>query len=187
MNMETPRQVGRPEVAAVDLMHTAPTVVAGADIAGAASDERIRAFLAFCEALPRLDGLPRRDAADPIALRPWLGYVMVLEPLDGDRDFRYRMYGSNIAATSGFDMTGRQVSAFNSPTGRFFLDCYRRCLREQAPLLTRNVAEHASGMVLWERLMVPFRAANGGLQIVAVNLPLPLARLRELQEIEQGA
>ena len=75
---------------------------------------------------------------------------MILDPVEGGQDFRYRLYGSEIARYCGFDMTTRLVSSFSSKTGTFFLESYKTCLSAAEPVLTQNVAEHASGMVLWE-------------------------------------
>lgn len=174
MTTKAPDPVARPDIAAVDLLPRPPVRYAGAEIDHATMDARTRGFLAFYRGLPRDGDLPRRSSAGPEALRPWLGNLMVLDPVDGGSDFRYRLYGSAIAHFAGFDMTGRTVRSFASKTGAFFLETYQRCLALREPILTQNAAEHVSGMVLWERLLAPFRTDRDGLQIVATNHPLPL-------------
>lgn len=166
--------IPRPQIAPVDLAPFRPIAIRGDAIAAETLDERTRSFWDFYRSLPRVDGLPSRASADALALRPWMGNLMILDPLDHGRDFTYRLYGSNIAEVSGFEMTGRRVSEFSSPTGQFFMDNYRQCLVTREPVLTRNVAEHARGFVKWERLVTVFRTGKGGIQIVATNIPQPL-------------
>lgn len=50
--------------------------------------------------------MPLASEIDALEMRPALGYGMLVEPVDGGADFRDRLYGSNLAAVSGFDMTG---------------------------------------------------------------------------------
>src|SRR5260370_1292126 len=57
---------------------------------------------AYWQALAETGELPHLKQIDPIALRPALGYVMLLDPVKGGGDFRYRLYGSQIASVSGF-------------------------------------------------------------------------------------
>jgi hypothetical protein len=166
--------ISRPDIAAVDLVSRPPVRLIGGEIEGTAMDPRTRRFWEFCAALPRENGLPHRSSAGAEMLRSWLGNLMILDPAEDGQDFRYRLYGSEIARHCGFDMTDRLVSSFSSKTGAFFLESYTLCLSAAEPVLTQNVAEHASGMVLWERLLVPFRARPDQLQIVATNYPSSL-------------
>ncbi|MBL8705981.1 MAG: hypothetical protein JNM30_14115 [Rhodospirillales bacterium] len=172
--MKRDRPISRPDIAAIDLAPRAPRILVGDEIESAETDGRTHKFLAFCKDLPSNGGLPARAAASPETLRPWIGNLMILDPVDGGRDFRYRLYGSAIVSHCDFDLTGRLVSSFSSKTGTFFLESYRTCLSTLKPVLTQNVAEHSRGMILWERLLVPFRTDRGSVQIVATNHPIPL-------------
>jgi hypothetical protein len=172
---DTPaRPVPTPLISALDLVPAAPVVVRGDAIDGAIADPRTAAFRAWCRGLPWTGGPPPHALASPEALEPWLDFLMMLEPVGGGADFRYLLYGSAIAKYSGFDMTGRHVSQFASKTGAFFLDCYRECAANGTPLLTHNVAEHALGLLRWERLLCPFAADDGTIRIVTTNHPLPI-------------
>lgn len=182
MSLEPRPPIARPDIAAIDLLPRPPVQLVGSAIDRAAMDPRTRRFWEFCRALPRDGGLPMRSSAGPEMLRPWLGNLMILDPIEDGRDFRYRLYGSAIANFCDFDMTGRTVSEFVSKTGGFFLDSYRTCLAAMEPVLTQNVAEHARGMVLWERLLTPFRNGQSGVQIVATNHPIPLMAERPLPQ-----
>lgn len=88
-------------------------------------------------------------------------------------DYRYVHYGAAIAHSSGFDMSGRLISEFESKTGRFFRDCYERCMHERVPLYTVHRAAHATLVTEWERLLVPLCDAHGGVtHVLAYNRPL---------------
>ena len=47
------------------------------------------------------DQLPLVARIDALQLGFILGWLMMMDPIDGGADFRYRLYGSSIAATSG--------------------------------------------------------------------------------------
>jgi hypothetical protein len=46
--------------------------------------------------------LPGRSSIRPEELKPWLGWINLLEVVDGGRDYVFRLYGSNIAREFGF-------------------------------------------------------------------------------------
>src|SRR5262245_27250689 len=45
-------------------------------------------------------------------LQPWLGNLILLDVIDGGKDFRYRLFGSVIAREAGFDLTGKFLSDY---------------------------------------------------------------------------
>ena len=45
---------------------------------------------------------PASVKLDPLALRPALGHLCTLQPVDGGADFRFRLYGSLVAESAGF-------------------------------------------------------------------------------------
>ncbi|MGD8810110.1 MAG: PAS domain-containing protein, partial [Gammaproteobacteria bacterium] len=90
----------------------------------------VRAFSDYCRTVKPVSALADRASFDVFQLRPWLGYIMILDAVPETDDFRYRMYGTRIAEQSGFDMTGKLVSAFDSPVGTFFAGLYRDCVAQ---------------------------------------------------------
>lgn len=152
-----------------------PTAFSGDEIRGRIREERTRSLLTFYEWLPAVAGPPQRSLADAFSLKPWLGSLMILEPLEDGADFRYRLYGSAIVEVAGFDMTGRKVSDFGSRTGAFFMSIYRRSLSSDKVWLTHNLGEHARRFVVWERLILPFATSAGGRHLVVSNIPIAVA------------
>src|SRR5215469_7197541 len=73
------------------------------------SPPQLRFLLAYWETLRAGRAMPLVAEIDPLAMKPALGYILLVDP-EPDGDFRYRLYGSRIAAISGFDLTGKRVS-----------------------------------------------------------------------------
>ncbi len=106
-------------------------------------------------------------AALPIDYKAHMA-VVVPEPQGG---FFYRHYGQAIIAVTGFDMTGKRTTDFNSDVGRFFSQIYERAIAEQQPIFTLHRASHALNVHVWERLVLPFAAEDGEAVVAAVIIP----------------
>lgn len=68
----------------------------------------LETFLAFWEHLRGERAMPARADLDISAMKPWLGHLLLLDVLD-ERRFRYRIYGSKIAALLDRDLQGQEV------------------------------------------------------------------------------
>jgi hypothetical protein len=108
-------------------------------------------------------GLPLARTLNPFELEPARGYVMVLQPVEGGRDFRYRFYGSRLTVVSGFDMTGRRLSSHPVSTyaAEFAIAAYRAAMRRRLPLYTTRDPVGAAVARRWQRLALPFADASG--------------------------
>lgn len=80
--------------------------------------------------------MPRRADFDPVALREWLGNLVLIDVVDAGQDFRVRLHGSKLSwATS--DMTGKSAMKLLSDwAGAVTADC-GRVVTTKAPLFTR--------------------------------------------------
>lgn len=89
--------------------------------------------------------LPRRSDFEIEDLAPWFGHVIIMDVIDGGRDFRYRMIGTRITEFLDRDYTGNLVSASDYGGGRDkVVDTFRRPVVDLAPVLR-------SGHVVWAR------------------------------------
>ena len=70
---------------------------------------------------------------DPFALRPWLGHLILLDVIDGGKDFRYRLHGTWLVELFGADLTGKHLSELDYPVARLWHE-YQTCVRERRPL-----------------------------------------------------
>lgn len=125
-------------------------------------------FLRGCE------NLPRHGQIDPLDMQEALGFLMLLEVVDGGADYRYRLYGSKVADRSGVDMTGRRLSSFEIEplTKRFFIAGYRAVIRRREPLATVHVHAPQIAISSTMRLILPLCDEAGAISRLLVgNIP----------------
>lgn len=131
--------------------------------------EPVRFLIAHFGAVPT-DGY----TPDPVALRPALGFINILEPTADGRDFRYRIFGGQVAATSQDDLTGRFVSEL--PASAYVVDfalaSYAAALSRDEILHTVRRPAGTRAVHGWERLVVPFAAPGGGRRLLVGIVPI---------------
>jgi PAS domain len=141
----------------------------------------VQTFCDYCRSVKPAGDYADRADFDPFTLRPWLGYIMILEHLPAEDDFRYRMFGTYIAAQTGFDMTGQRVSDFSVAYGNAFGAFVKRMYSESVARKTIIYAEHTRIYSRvdcdWHRVLCPVRASDT-IQIIVCNYPV--ARQRPL-------
>jgi len=125
-------------------------------------DRRLGQLLAYWRALPRADDLPAAEGIDPVALVFILGWLMIIDPIEGGSDFSYRLYGTNIAEVTGRDLTGLKLSDSFPEFSGFASDIYRKAMRDRRPVLTRHTPPRRMVASRWERLILPFAGSDGG-------------------------
>lgn len=117
-------------------------------------------------------------ALDPADLRPALGYVNLLEPVDDGCDFRFRIFGTFVAAVTGQDLTGKCLSEM--PASDYVVDhamaTYRASYARRLPLLSSRIPLGAATTSRWERLVLPFTGAgNNVVRLLVGAVPIGLA------------
>lgn len=118
--------------------------------------------------------MPGIEQIDPLAMRPALGYVALLDVVEDGWDFRYRVFGSVLAAVSEFDMTRRLLSAMKASPYivNFALAVYRAALLRGQPLFTRHSPPAAVSGTVWHRLVLPLAGADGSVvRFLTGNMP----------------
>ncbi len=119
--------------------------------------DSLRFLTSHWHGLARPGELPHFKQIDPLALRPALGYIMLLDLVEDGRDFRYRLYGSMIASVSGFDMTGKLLSEHPaSPyVTEFAMAGYRAAVQRREPVFTERHPVGAMRATRWQRVALP--------------------------------
>ena len=137
------------------------------------ADPKLRFLLAYWNGMASPTGTPPAAGIDALALRPILGLVMLLEPVDGGRDFRYRVYGSMIARRSGLELTGKLTSDLPSRAmATYFIATYRAVARTGLPLYARHATPHRIQTPQWDRLILAFAGDNGRVaRLLVGNIP----------------
>jgi len=93
-------------------------------------------WLAKCAGRP----MPSRADIDPLELRDCLGNLCLVE-VTGETPprFRFRLDGSNLVLSTGFDMTGKFLDQMPDETYRGFVAAiYRRVLETGVPVFVVN-------------------------------------------------
>lgn len=111
------------------------------------------------------------DAVDPMELRSILGYLAVLDVLDGGENFRYRLYGSAIMNEPGKDLTGLLLSDIWTPLRSFFTITYRAVVHRKEPLYTQHEPHHSLKMQVWDRLILPLSNDQDVERLIVAIMP----------------
>ncbi len=138
------------------LGHSEPAVIFGVAESELAVDERLLGLFRLWESKRGDRALPARADLRPEELKPWLGNLIVLDVIDGGRDFRYRLVGVNVVRQAGFDMTGKLLSEYPiKDVLPYFLATHREVVRLAVPAF----GEHNPRVALVRkrrRLILPF-------------------------------
>ncbi|MEM6665292.1 MAG: PAS domain-containing protein [Pseudomonadota bacterium] len=97
------------------------------------------------------------------------GYMMRLARTS-DGDWVYTVYGAEVVAMSGFDMSGRCISEFPDDVAVFFSTQYDRACVKNTPCYSLHVAKLAKHAQTWERLILPCRTGDHQ-EVVVYNAP----------------
>lgn len=132
----------------------------------------ISATLDYWRNLPQVDGVADTMVVDPLALKPALGSIILLDVVDQGRDFHYSLYGSRIAQVSGFDMTGKSLSDLptETPIQMFFCAGYLGVVRHRQPLFTIHNAPENIMIGKWHRLQLPLGKDGEVRRIMVCNV-----------------
>ena len=163
-------------IEAVFYAHTRqrPTVV-WAPSAEQINTPQLRFLHDYWSALAANGTLPNRRKIDPLAMRPALGYVMLIDVVEGGLDFRYRLYGSIIARVSELDMTGRLMSAHpaSAYVTEFALAVTRAAVQRRLPIYSERTPALAAKTVRWQRLALPLIDDAGEVtRFLAASVPI---------------
>lgn len=137
-------------------------------------DARLRAMLAEWNAERARSGrVPHPDCVEPLRFREALGYIMVLDVVEGGRDFRYRLYGTEISRRFMRDLTGRLVSEVPFRLSRvFFLAVYQAVIELQVPVFTKHAPPASVHVTSWSRLILPLSSDGNAIDRFLVgNIP----------------
>lgn len=105
--------------------------------------------------------MPTRADIDVFEMKPWLGHLMLVEVLEGGADFRYRLYGSNVAHLFGRDRTGQVTSALPVHAREIVCAEYRRVVDSREPHYVRHRRTLARGTGEIAKLILPLGDEGG--------------------------
>lgn len=143
--------------------------------AGEMAAEPLQVLLEYWSTLRSGGALPLADTIDPLAMRRALGYVMLVDVVGNGQDFRYRLFGSAIAAVSGFDMTGRLLSEHQASAylREFSLAFYRSAVQKGRSIFSQYALTGTTATAQWHRVALPLADRSGQtVRLLAGTVPL---------------
>lgn len=105
----------------------------------------------------------RNGDFSPAALRPWLGYLALIER-DGDSGFRFRLAGTNLHARFQAELTGRTLSDVEPDIVGDLEDRVQRAMSLQTPVVTGVIS--ADGNRKFVDLILPLANEAGQIDLV---------------------
>lgn len=139
---------------------------------------KLRQLWRYWHSLHKGDSPPSRRDIDPLHIPLLLPYVMLVEALPGEEDFRYRLVGTHIARIHGADNTGKRVTECFAPREREqVLVLYRRTVRECCVIVHRGRPRRRDNRVLDHEIVhMPLGDGNGSVNMVLAGLEFTINR-----------
>ncbi len=123
--------------------------------------------------------MPARNDFDVFELRPWLGYLHLVEVVEGGRDFLHMIYGTELAVIFGIDLTGKRLGAIPAAARESVRLAYAAACASCEPLFVADDPILQSSVDRVENLILPL-SSDG----FAVNrLLIGAARVERAREM----
>jgi hypothetical protein len=117
------------------------------------------------------DGLPPRSAFPADEWGDLFGMISVVEPVDGGRDFRYRIHAGTVATIAGLDLTGKFLSDLP------YADYREELIRLSAEVMENGEPGFRRMKIMWMgseydyvRVALPVIADDLGTQVISAFL-----------------
>jgi hypothetical protein len=123
--------------------------------------------------------MPARADVDVLELRPWLGYVHLVEVVEGGADFLHRIYGTEIAVAFGIDLTGKRLGAVPAAARDAVRRSYCAACQSRSPLFLAEDPLLNSSLERVESLILPL-SSDG---VVVDRLLIGTARAGRAREL----
>lgn len=133
-----------------------------------------RSLLDFWDARRAGRVMPKRTDINPEDLFPWIGYLHLLEPVDGGHDFRYAVFTTRTIIGADNDMTGKRVSDWGDERVVQAMRLYGAVLEQGRPIYNAVPERHENDWIVYSRICLPLGTAEGVTHILAM-----LTRVKE--------
>ena len=103
--------------------------------------------------------LPHKSHINPIEIgAAFLPYIIMLEALEGGKDYKYRLVGTALTSAIDRDFTGETVANFFAKYDKFeILEGYQKVRNTRKPLLdVGDFREKDREFITYQRLILPF-------------------------------
>jgi len=129
-------------------------------------NDALASFLTFWNSKRSSPDVPRRQDFLPEEMKPHLGDLFIVCPIEGYSDFKYRLVGTNITALNGRDYTGMTVKEVFAVCGdqeaQEAVRAYTFVTRKQVPLrVTGGMLWASKSYITFDSLLLPIKSPNG--------------------------
>jgi hypothetical protein len=114
--------------------------------------------------------MPARGEFFAATLRPWLGSIHLIEVVEDGKDFRYLVYGTDIARYYDVEMTRRLVSEWDEGMRERAFLTYRRTMADACPYLVRQNEMAQGRLHSFHRLVLPLSSDGKRVEHIMTHL-----------------
>jgi hypothetical protein len=114
--------------------------------------------------------LPGRAAISPLEMRAWLGNLLLMDVVEGGRDFRYRLHGTQLVQLFGVDLTGQLVGALRVRDVDRLLAEGRMVVASRNALYTEETVVAEKQHVAISKLVLPLAANARDVDMMIVGI-----------------
>lgn len=122
----------------------------------------LKFLLEYWQKLCEGGALPTADRVSPFDMRPVLGHVVLVDPLEDGRNGRFRLFGSKVAQRAGADLTGKLVADLDggSYLAEFARALHRAVFVRREPVFAAHQPAAAISATAWQWLILPLTEAG---------------------------
>ena len=99
--------------------------------------------------------MPERADLAPEDLFPWIGYLHLLEPVDGGADFRYAVFTTRTLIGVDQDMTGKFISDWDEVRAGYAKRLYSTVMEHVRPIYSVLPERYQDDWVVYSRVCLP--------------------------------
>lgn len=115
--------------------------------------------------------MPERSDISPEDLFPWIGYLHLLEPVDGGRDFRYAVFTTRTLLGRDRDLNGKYVSSWGDERVGYAMRLYGAVMEHARPIYSALPERHKDDWVVYSRLCLPLGSRDKITHILTMLSP----------------
>jgi hypothetical protein len=129
-------------------------------LAAAPLHPNLKALLKFWAAKRGDRAMPRRTDLPVYDLKPWFGYLAILEPVPGT--FRFRLGGTELIGRFGREVTGLTLAGIAPDLRKALTGQLDLATAKQAPVAAATVLRFEGRRTLWSELALPLAGGRAG-------------------------
>lgn len=115
--------------------------------------------------------MPERSDIRPEDLFPWIGFLHLLEPVDGGRNFRYAVFTTRTLLSRDRDLNRKCVSDWGDERVGFAMRLYGTVLKHARPVYSALPERHEEDWYVYSRICLPLGTGDTVTHILSMLTP----------------